>query len=161
MDKTDIFIYILIIGILGICVYMYFDSDAFQLKCIVSSVDGNKYCVREREKVQEAADMLAKITVKCKSLVDFTNEHHGEKENVKRLVGGYNPQRVMETLPTSEFTAFSENKGEKLAFCLNKKKSNNENLIDSKTLNHLNQIQIKKLEKFEKTDLDLEFEEIN
>ena len=31
----------------------------------------------------------------------------------------------------------------------------------SKTLNHLNQIQIKKLEKFEKTDLDLEFEEIN
>ena len=33
--------------------------------------------------------------------------------------------------------------------------------VMSKTLNHLNQIQIKKLEKFEKTDLDLEFEEIN
>ena len=113
MDKTDIFIYILIVGILGICLYMYFDSDAFQLKCIVSSVDGNKYCVREREKVQEAADMLAKITVKCKALVEFTNEHHGEKENVKRLVGGYNPQRVMETLPTSEFTAFSEKKRKK------------------------------------------------
>jgi hypothetical protein len=134
MDKTDIFIYILIIGILGICVYMYFDSDAFQLKCIVSSVDGNKYCVREREKVQEAADMLAKITVKCKSLVDFTNEHHGDKENVKRLVGGYNPQRVMETLPTSEFTAFSENKGEKLAFCLNKQREGVSNMIDEHTL---------------------------
>lgn len=134
MDKTDIFIYILIIGILGICVYMYFDSDAFQLKCIVSSVDGNKYCVREREKVQEAADMLAKITVKCKALVDFTNEHHGDKENVKRLVGGYNPQRVMETLPTSEFTAFSENKGEKLAFCLNKQREGVSNLIDEHTL---------------------------
>jgi hypothetical protein len=134
MDKTDIFIYILIIGILGICLYMYFDSDAFQLKCIVSSVDGNKYCVREREKVQEAADMLAKITVKCKALVDFTNEHHGEKENVKRLVGGYNPQRVMETLPTSEFTAFSENKGEKLAFCLNKQREGVSNMIDEHTL---------------------------
>jgi hypothetical protein len=134
MDKTDIFIYILIIGILGICVYMYFDSDAFQLKCIVSSVDGNKYCVREREKVQEAADMLAKITVKCKALVDFTNEHHGDKENVKRLVSGYNPQRVMETLPTSEFTAFSENKGEKLAFCLNKQREGVSNLIDEHTL---------------------------
>lgn len=134
MDKTDIFIYILIIGILGICVYMYFDSDAFQLKCIVSSVDGNKYCVREREKVQEAADMLAKITVKCKDLVDFTNEHHGDKENVKRLVSGYNPQRVMETLPTSEFTAFSENKGEKLAFCLNKQREGVSNMIDEHTL---------------------------
>lgn len=134
MDKTDIFIYILIVGILGICLYMYFDSDAFQLKCIVSSVDGNKYCVREREKVQEAADMLAKITVKCKALVEFTNEHHGEKENVKRLVGGYNPQRVMETLPTSEFTAFSENKGEKLAFCLNKQREGVSNMIDEHTL---------------------------
>ena len=113
---------------------MYFDSDAFQLKCIVSSVDGNKYCVREREKVQEAADMLAKITVKCKALVDFTNEHHGDKENVKRLVSGYNPQRVMETLPTSEFTAFSENKGEKLAFCLNKQREGVSNMIDEHTL---------------------------
>lgn len=28
----------------------------------------------------------------------------------------------METLPTSEYTAYSQNKGEKLAFCLNKEK---------------------------------------
>ena len=35
----------------------------------------------------------------------------------------------METLPTSKFTAYSENKGEKIAFCLNKK-GDNENLID-------------------------------
>lgn len=134
MDKIDIFIYILIFGILGICIYMYLDSDAFQLKCIVSTVDGNKYCVREREKLQEAADMLARITVKCKELVDYMNEKHGDKENVKRLVDGYNPQRVMETLPTSEFTAYSENKGEKLAFCLNKEREGVSNMIDEHTL---------------------------
>ena len=40
----------------------------------------------------------------------------------------------METLPTSEFTAYSENKGEKIAFCLNKEKHNNEELIDERTL---------------------------
>ena len=39
----------------------------------------------------------------------------------------------METLPTSEYTAYSENKGEKLAFCLNTKKNGN-NLIDLNTL---------------------------
>ena len=134
MDKVDIFIYILIFGILGICIYMYLDSDAFQLKCIVSTVDGNKYCVREREKLQEAADMLARITVKCKELVEYMNEKHGDKENVKRLVDGYNPQRVMETLPTSEYTAYSENKGEKLAFCLNKEREGVSNMIDEHTL---------------------------
>ena len=36
----------------------------------------------------------------------------------KRLEKGYNPKRIMETLPTSQYTAYSENKGEKIAFCL-------------------------------------------
>jgi len=128
------FIYTLILGILVICGYIYYDSDAFQLKCIVSTVDGNKYCVREREKLQEAADMLARITVKCKELVDYVHKKHGDQDNVKRLVDGYNPQRVMETLPTSEFTAFSENKGEKIAFCLNTKREGVSNMIDEHTL---------------------------
>ena len=134
MDKIDMFIYTLILGILIICGYIYYDSDAFQLKCIVSTVDGNKYCVREREKLQEAADMLARITVKCKELVDYVHNKHGDQDNVKRLVEGYNPQRVMETLPTSEFTAFSENKGEKIAFCLNTKREGVSNMIDEHTL---------------------------
>ena len=134
MDKIDMFIYTLILGILLICGYIYYDSDAFQLKCIVSTVDGNKYCVREREKLQEAADMLARITVKCKELVDYVHNKHGDQDNVKRLVEGYNPQRVMETLPTSEFTAFSENKGEKIAFCLNTKREGVSNMIDEHTL---------------------------
>ena len=134
MDKIDMFIYTMILGILVICGYIYYDSDAFQLKCIVSTVDGNKYCVREREKLQEAADMLARITVKCKELVDYVHKKHGDQDNVKRLVEGYNPQRVMETLPTSEFTAFSENKGEKIAFCLNTKREGVSNMIDEHTL---------------------------
>jgi predicted metal-dependent hydrolase len=37
-------------------------------------------------------------------------------------------------LPTSEYTAYSENKGKKLAFCLNKEKHNNNHLIDENTL---------------------------
>jgi predicted metal-dependent hydrolase len=113
---------------------MYYDSDSFQLKCVVSTVDGNKYCVRERANLKNAADLLAKVTEKCKKLVKYTAEKHPDKENVKRLVKGYNPQKVMETLPTSEYTAYSENKGEKLAFCLSKKKGDLGNLIDEHTL---------------------------
>lgn len=134
MDSLDFYIYVVIFGILGLCAYIYFTSDDFQLKCIVSTVDGNKYCVREREKLQDAADMLANINTKCKQLVDYVSEKHGSNENVKRLINGYNPKRIMETLPTSEYTAFSENKGEKLAFCLNKQREGVSNMIDEHTL---------------------------
>ena len=133
--KSDILAYVLIAFILIICIYMYTDTDSFQLKCIVSTVDGNKYCVRERDNLNEAADLLAKVTEKCKKLVKYMDEKHGDKENVIRLVKGYNPKKIMETLPTSEYTAYSENKGEKLAFCLNEKKNDNSsNLIDEHTL---------------------------
>ena len=43
--------YILSILIIIICVKIYFGSDMSNLKCITSSVDGNKYCVRERLKL--------------------------------------------------------------------------------------------------------------
>jgi len=134
MSNVDLLGYVLIAFIIGICVYMYYDSDAFQLKCIVSTVDGNKYCVRERDNVQKAADLLAKVTEKCKALVAYMGKKFPDNPDVQRLVKNYNPQKVMETLPTSEYTAYSENKGEKLAFCLNKQKTENNNLIDEHTL---------------------------
>ena len=55
--------------VIGVALKMYLESDAFNLKCIVSNVDGNKYCVRERAKLQLAADLLANTTQKLKKLV--------------------------------------------------------------------------------------------
>ena len=135
MDKYDVLGYYVIGFVLVVCLYIYFDNnDSFQLKCIVSGVDGNKYCVRERAKLQEAADLLASITEKCKELVKYTSQKHPNNENAQRLANGFNPKKIMETLPTSSYTAYSENKGEKIAFCLNRKKKENENLIDENTL---------------------------
>jgi hypothetical protein len=135
MNQSDILGYFIVGVVIVVCVYVYIDNaDSFQLKCIVSTVDGNKYCVREREKVKQAADLLAKMTEKCKELVAFVGKKYPEQENVKRLVAGFNPKKIMETLPTSSYTAYSENKGEKLAFCLNKKKEDNNKLIDESTL---------------------------
>ena len=126
---------IIIVLFLLVCGYFYYiNSDSFLLKCIISTKDGNKYCVRERAKLQAASNLLATITDKCKRLVEYVGKRYPDQENVKRLVAGYNPKQVMETLPTSEYTAYSENKGEKLAFCLNRSKEDNENLIDENTL---------------------------
>lgn len=135
MSKYDVLGYSLIGFILVVCAYMYYDnSDSFQLKCIVSDVDGNKYCVREREKLQQAADLLATITEKCKKLVNYVGDKFPDDDRAQRLVAGFNPKKVMETLPTSTYTAYSENKGEKVAFCLNREKNENDNLIDENTL---------------------------
>ena len=134
MEKHGIFFYIFIAFILFFCLIIYYQSDAYNLKCIIASKDGNKYCVREREKLQEAADLLASVTEKCKNLVKYLQKKHPDKDNVKRLVNGFNPKKIMETLPTSGYTAYSENKGEKVAFCLNKTKGGSDNLIDEHTL---------------------------
>ena len=113
---------------------IYWESDAFNLKCIVSNVDGNKYCVRERAKLQLAADLLAKVTNKLKKLVEYMGENYPDRENVRRLKKGFNPKKINEILPTSSYTAYSENKGEKKAFCVTKQKKGN-NIIKLNLLN--------------------------
>lgn len=125
--------YILIVLIVGLSLKIYLESDAFNLKCIVSDVDGQQYCVRERAKLQLAADLLAKTTQKMKSLVKYMNKEYSDRENVKRLVKGFQPKKIVEILPTSKFTAYSENKGQKLAFCVTKTKLGDQ-LIDENTL---------------------------
>lgn len=131
--KINIIGYALIVLLFYICVKIYQESDAFNLKCIISDVDGKKYCVRERSKLSLAADRLAIVNQKLSKLVQHCKKEFPERENVARLVEGFNPKKISETLPTSEFTAYSENKGEKLAFCLNTEKNGN-NLIDPNTL---------------------------
>ena len=131
--RNNIFAYILVVFVLVFSVKIYFESDAFNLKCIISNEDGNTYCVRETPKLQLVADLLARTTVKMKKLVKYMGEKFPDRENVKRLVDNFNPQKINETLPTSKFTAYSENKGEKLAFCTTTKKNGNK-LIDENTL---------------------------
>jgi hypothetical protein len=131
--KSDIFMYIVIGAIVLVCIKIYSETELFNLKCIISTVDGNKYCVRERTKIMEAANLLATVTNKCKELVEYVGKKHPKDPDVERLVKNFNPKRISETLPTSELTAYSENKGEKIAFCLNKTK-NSFALIDINTL---------------------------
>jgi hypothetical protein len=134
MNKDDILGWVMIIFILIISYKIFTESDYFQLKCIVSTVDGDKYCVRERKNIKEASNLLARTTVKMKKLVEYVDKKHPDNPNIRRLVKKFNPKKIVETLPTSEYTAYSENKGQKIAFCLNKIKENNNNLIDENTL---------------------------
>lgn len=133
MEKHSIFFYIFVGIVLFFCLAIYYQSDAFNLKCIIASEDGNRYCVREREKLELAANLLAKVTQKMKDTVAYLKQKHPEDPRTVRLVEGFDPKTISETLPTSELTAYSENKGEKIAFCLNTTKEGNR-LIDLNTL---------------------------
>lgn len=130
---NDWFSYFLILFVVGFIIKIYFESDMFHLKCIVSDEDGNTYCVRESPKLELVAGLLARTTEKLKQLVAFLKEEYPNRENVKRLVEKFNPKKISETLPTSKYTAYSENKGEKLAFCTTTTKEGSK-LIDENTL---------------------------
>ena len=133
LDKQSILLYIIIAFVIIIGLKIYSESDAYNLKCIISDVDGKRYCVRERLKMELAANLLASVTQKLKDLVIYCAKNFPDNEKVQRMVQKFNPTKISETLPTSEYTAYSENKGEKLAFCLNTQK-NGGKLIDINTL---------------------------
>jgi len=127
-------VYYLLIGVVVVvCIKVYMDSEMYNLKCVISGVDGNRYCVRDRIALDDAVDLLAQCTNNCINLVKHMDENHSDDPRVQKLVKGFNPAAISETLPTSELTAYSENKGEKIAFCLNKTKSSTK-LIDLNTL---------------------------
>ena len=131
--KENLLFYVIVGFVILVCLKIYYESENYNLKCVISTVDGNKYCVRDRALVNEAADLLAQVTQKMKQLVVFVKEKYPNDPDVERLVKGFNPKKISETLPTSELTAYSENKGEKIAFCLNRTKSGS-NLIELNTL---------------------------
>lgn len=125
-----IFIFFVIIGF----VFIYIKQENVDLKCIISNVNGKTFCVRNREKVKDAVDLLAKTTDKLKKFIEYLKIKYPDKDIIKRLVNGFNPEKIKETLPNSKHTAYTENKKD-MYFCLNIKRDNNESeLIDEHTL---------------------------
>ena len=91
--KINIFAIIVFMFVVIITIKIYNESDMFQLKCIISDVDGNKYCVRERDKLELVADLLAKVTINMKKLVAHMKDEYPGRKNVQRLVNNFNPKK--------------------------------------------------------------------
>ena len=66
MKRINGFTIALLIFIIFILGRMYFTSDSFNLRCVISDVDGKQYCVRERKQLHKVADLLARVTNKMK-----------------------------------------------------------------------------------------------
>jgi len=135
-SNTSLYIKYLAFSIGSILVYqLYQKSNNYDLKCIIAQADGKTYCVRDRGKLQQSAELIAEVTKNMTKMVEYMHKNYPNDERTQRLVDGFNPNAISETLPTSKLTAYSENKGEKIAFCLNKnKKKGEDELIDINTL---------------------------
>ena len=121
--------------ILALCVVAsyYLKSDSFNLTCVVARRDGNTYCVRDSDRVQPSVELLAEATERMEKLVAYMTTTFETDPRVVLLTRNFNPRKIVETLPNSKYTAYSEGKGDKLAFCLRKHKTEME-LIDINTL---------------------------
>ena len=85
MERIDLLGYVIVTLVVVVMIKIYLNSDVFNLKCVISDVDGNKYCVRERNKIQLVADLLARITLKMKTVVKHMYSLYPDRENVQRL----------------------------------------------------------------------------
>lgn len=133
MIKLDYLSYLIIFFIIIISIKIYYESDIFHLKCIISDVNNKTYCVRESKYMDKAADLLANVSQRLDKLVSHLTNKYENNETVNRLKKNFSSTKIKETLPTSKYTAYSENKGEKIAFCVKKTKGK-DNLIDLNTL---------------------------
>ena len=122
---------IFIVGIIILCIFLQFESKYSELTYVKSTIDGNKYLVRNRDK-QEAADKLALIKVNLTKIVEHVKINNISDPKVRRLVEKYRPEQISESLPNTNYTSYSVNKGEKLVFCIRFKKTGK--IVDTNTM---------------------------
>lgn len=116
--------------VLSIAVFvLYLRSDLHNLKCHETEEGKKRVCVLKSYKgkrSKKAVQMMADLTEKLERIVKLAHQDNPGHPGVQRLVENFDPRRIVESLPTDEHTAYTENKGEKLAFCLTKERKGGE-----------------------------------
>ena len=95
--------------------------DSYSLEYVKSNMDGNFHLVRKMEGKEEAADLIAQIKGRIKTLIKHLKSKYPEREDVMRLVDNFNPENIKETDITDPGTSYSVNKGSELSLCIRDK----------------------------------------
>lgn len=116
-----------ILLILIMSFYMFIETDYVNdVKYVKSNIDNKEYLVRNTKDSQEAANMLSQISTRLGDVVTALNTKYPKDPRVKRVKERFNPDKLSESSPTSQYTSYSVNKGEKIVFCLRSKDSEQE-----------------------------------
>jgi len=82
--EFDIVFFILVISLV-IIIYKYFEASSYDVVMVKSNINGTSYLVRNLQDKQEAADLLARISIKLEKLVEIINTQGYEKIYYKYL----------------------------------------------------------------------------
>jgi hypothetical protein len=124
---------IIIIIVLVLSFFLHYESNYSDLIYAKSTVDNKNYLVRNRDDRVEAANMLSLIKTNLIKIVEHLKENNMSDPRVKRLVSKFQPSNISESLPNTNYTSYSVNKGEKIVFCI-RAKDEKESLEDINTM---------------------------
>jgi hypothetical protein len=124
--------YALVLGVVGAGLgAMYYKKNSYDMAAVQSSVDGQRYLVRNLPDKQDAADRLARTRAKLIRLMRDLKQSHPEKAFVQQMSRNFDadPSRFSESTPDASYTSYSVNKGEKVYMCL-RQRNEREELVD-------------------------------
>jgi predicted metal-dependent hydrolase len=106
---------------------MYFKQSKYPMAYIKSTVDGERYYVRNMADSQDAADRLARVRAKLKRLRDHIAEKYPNIVFVKQIVANFDarPDQFSESTPEAVHTSYTVDK-EKVFMCLRQRNSQEE-----------------------------------
>jgi predicted metal-dependent hydrolase len=121
------------VGVIILMSQMAYENKIADVTYVKSSVDMNKYLVRNEPDKIKAANLLAKIRVNIVKLINYLTKKYPENKVVRRIKSKFDPNNFTETANNSKYTSYSVNKGEKIVLCLRSRDSHNK-LIDINTI---------------------------
>lgn len=132
MDTYIVWILTFIVVLISLFFYEeHFFNDVIYVK---SNIDGMYYLVRNLSDKQEASNLLSEINIKIKKFLKHLKTKYPNDANINRLYRNYNEHQISESSPTSKYTSYSVNKGEKIIFCIRQRNYKNNSLMDINTM---------------------------
>ena len=128
--------YALVLGVLGAgLAAMAYKQGSYDMAHVESTVDREKYLVRNLPDKQDAADRLARTRGKLLRLMKELKAAHPDKAIVKQIHTNFDaaPSKFSESTPDASYTSYSVNKGEKVYMCL-RQRNEKEELVDENVI---------------------------
>ena len=126
-----IFVYLFAIAIVVGYIYTTFFSTTLIYE--KSTYDGRSYLVRNLPDKHDAANLLALTRERLMKFSELLEEHYPNDKRVLLLIKRYKPDNIQESEPSSKYTSYTINKGEKIIYCLRSRDAQ-QKLIDKNTL---------------------------
>jgi predicted metal-dependent hydrolase len=105
-----------------VIIISYFTYNTFfddNLEKVVSQVDEKEYLVQYREDAVEAANLLAEIRRRLIMLAEHLRRAYPPDEPMIVMMNkNFNPDVIQERELNSQYTSYTENKGQKIVLCL-------------------------------------------